>query len=304
MKVFITGGLGFVGQKLSEALIKNGHTVTVVERNPRAKPAPLPGVTVIAADASRPGAWQEALAEHDTIINLAGVSIFSRWTRQKKQDIVNSRLFITRNVVDAIKKRKGKPTFLISTSAVGFYGFHGDEKLTETDIPGEDFLAALCREWEAEAMKAEAYGARVAITRFGIVLGTEGGALGILTRLFRFRLGNRLGQGKQWFSWIHQDDLVSVFLFLLKKKNIRGPVNCSAPNPVTNRDLTKALNRVLGTFPLVPPAPGFLLSIVLGEFGDFLLKGQRALPFRLLDSGFVFKFPHIDQALTDILSRQ
>lgn len=304
MKVFITGGLGFVGRKLSETLLKNGHTVTIVERNPRAKPVPLQGVTVIAADASRPGAWQDALAEHDTIINLAGVSIFSRWSRQKKQDIVNSRLFITRNVVDAIKKRKGKPTFLLSTSAVGFYGFHGDEKLTESDIPGEDFLATLCREWEAEAMKAEAYGARVVITRFGIVLGTEGGALGILTRLFRFRLGNRLGRGLQWFSWIHQDDLVSIFLFLLKKKSIRGPVNCTAPNPVTNRDLTKALNRALGTFPLVPPAPGFLLAMVLGEFGDFLLKGQRALPFRLLDSGFVFKFPHIDQAFSDILNRQ
>ncbi len=304
MKVFITGGLGFVGTKLSEALLKNGHTVTVVERNPRARPSPLQGVTVIAADASRPGAWQDALAEHDTIINLAGVSIFSRWSRQRKLDIVNSRLFITRNVVDAIKKRKGKSTYLISTSAVGFYGFHGDEKLDESDIPGEDFLATLCREWEAEAMKAEAIGARVAITRFGIVLGTEGGALGILTRLFRFRLGNRLGAGKQWFSWIHQDDLVSIILHLLKKKSVRGPVNCTAPNPVTNRELTKALNRALGTFPLVPPAPGFMLSIALGEFGDFLLKGQRALPYRLLDSGFVFKFPHIDQALSDILNRR
>lgn len=303
MKVFITGGLGFVGRKLSESLIKSGHSVTVVERNPRAK-APMPGVTVIAADATRPGPWQDALAEHDTIINLAGVSIFTRWSRQKKEDIINSRVFITRNIVDALKKRKGKSTDLISTSAVGFYGFHGDEKLTESDIPGEDFLATVCREWEAEALMAEAHGARVVITRFGVVLGTEGGALGILSRLFRLRLGNRLGSGKQWFSWVHQDDLVSIFLFLLKKKSIRGPVNCTAPNPVTNRELTRALNRALGTFPLAPPAPGFLLSIVLGEFGDFLLKGQRAVPHRLLDSGFVFKYPHIDLALSDILGRQ
>jgi len=303
MKVFITGGLGFVGRKLSESLIRGGHSVTVVGRNPRAKP-PLPGVTVIAADASRPGPWQDVLAEHDTIINLAGVSIFTRWTRLKKEDIVNSRIFITRNVADAIKKRKGKQTDLISASAVGFYGFHGDEKLGESDIPGEDFLAGLCREWETEALKAEAGGARVAIARFGIVLGTGGGALGILARLFRLRLGNRLGSGKQWFSWIHQDDLVSILLFLLKKKSIRGPVNCTAPNPVTIHELTRALNRSLGTFPLVPPAPGPLIKLVMGEFGTFLLKGQRAMPRRLLDSGFVFKFPHIDQALADILNRR
>ena len=130
----------------------------------------------------------------------------------------------------------------------------------------------------------------------------EGGALGILTRIFRLRLGNRLGPGRQWFSWVHQEDLVSIILFLLKKKSLRGPVNCTAPNPVTNRELTKALNRALGTFPLVPPAPGFMLSLALGEFGDFLLKGQRAVPHRLLEAGYVFKYPHIDLALDSILT--
>ena len=301
MIIFITGGLGYIGTRLTAMLIQNGHRITAIERNPGNKPAPPQGVSIIEADASKPGPWQDALAEHDAVINLAGVSIFSRWSKRKKDDIYYSRILITRNVVDALKKRAGKKTDLLSASAVGYYGFHGDETITETGAFGDDFLARVCRDWESEALRAEQYGTRVVITRFGVILGGKGGALNILTKLFRLRLGNRLGSGRQWFSWIHADDLEAAFNFLLNKKNINGAVNCTAPNPVTNRELTKVLNRVLGTFPLVPPAPGFMLNILLGEFGNFLLKGQRAMPRRLQDLGFTFKYPDIDKALLDLL---
>ncbi|MBN1496859.1 MAG: TIGR01777 family oxidoreductase [Spirochaetes bacterium] len=303
MKLFITGGLGFVGTKLSAALTAQGHRVTVIERNPGNKPAPPQGVSVITADASMPGSWQDAIAGHDAVINLAGVSIFSRWTGQKKDDIYNSRILITRNVADGLKKIRGAKPDLLSASAVGYYGFHGDEMLSENDIPGEDFLASVCRDWETEAMKAADSGSRVVITRFGVILDSGGGALDLLARLFRMRLGNRLGSGRQWFSWIHADDLVAAFLYLLEKRKITGPVNITAPTPVTNRELTKALNRALGTFPLVPPAPGFILKLALGEFGDFLLRGQRAVPRRLLDLWFEFKYPDIEAALTAIFQQ-
>jgi uncharacterized protein len=301
MNIFITGGLGFVGTKLTTMLIQNGHQITVIERNPGNKPDPPRGVSVIEADASKPGPWQDTLAGHDAVINLAGVSIFSRWSKQKKNDIYNSRVLITRNVVEALKKRTGKKTDFLSASAVGYYGFHGDESITESDVSGDDFLARVCRDWEAEALKSLRYGARVVITRFGVILGGSGGALDILTKIFRLRLGNRLGSGRQWFSWIHADDLVSAFIFLLNKKSIDGALNCSAPNPVTNRDLTKALNHALGTFPLAPPAPGFMMNLLLGEFGNFLLKGQRIIPRRLQDLGFKFKYPDIGHALDDLL---
>ncbi len=301
MNIFITGGLGYIGAHLTAMLIQNGHRITVIERNPGNKPAPPHGVTVIEADASKPGPWQDALAEHDAVINLAGVSIFNRWSKRKKDEIYYSRVMITRNVVDALKKRAGKKTDLLSASAVGYYGYHGDETITESDAVGNDFLARVCHDWESEALRAERYGTRVVLTRFGVILGRDGGALDIFTKLFRFRLGSRLGSGRQWFSWIHADDLKTAFNYLLSKKSISGAVNCTAPNPVTNRDLTKAMNRALGTFPLVPPAPAFMLKILLGELGNFVLKGQRAVPRRLQDLGFTFRYPEIDKALIDLL---
>jgi uncharacterized protein len=302
MKVFITGGLGFAGTTITGALLRKGHRVTVIERNPGNKPAPPEGVSVIAADASKPGPWQDVLAGHDAVINLAGVSIFTRWSGIKKEEIYNSRVLITRNVVDAIQKRKKGTIKLISASAVGYYGYRDDEKLSENDSPGGDFLARVCRDWESEALRAEDSGSPVVITRFGVILGRNGGAMDILTRIFRLRIGTRLGTGRQWFSWIHEDDLASAIAFLLEHKTIRGPVNFTAPNPVTNRELTRELNSALGTFPVVPPAPGFLLKMVMGEFGGFLLKGQRAIPSRLAEANFKFKYPHIREALAALFT--
>ena len=303
MNVFITGGLGFVGRALAKALRDNGHGITIVERNPDTKPPAPGGIHVIRADASKPGPWQKEMITHDAVVNLAVVSIFTRWTAAKKEEIINSRVLITRCVADALKRNDRRASILISASAVGYYGFHGNEELTESDPPGDDFLARVCRAWEKEAMAAANYGVRVIPTRFGVVLGRQGGALDILRRLHRWRLGARIGSGEQWFSWIHLDDLAAAIIFLLEKKGVSGPVNCTSPHPVTNRDLTRALNRAMKTFPLVPPVPGFALRILLGEFGTFLLTGQRVVPRRLLDEGFSFRFSNIQAALKDCVGR-
>ncbi len=300
MKVFITGGLGFIGRGLTQRLAAGGNRVTLLDLNPAPGEHLPDGVSVIPADASTPGPWQDAVAGHDAVINLAGASIFTRWSPVAKKRIHDSRIHVTRNIVDALKRNRASSVTLISASATGYYGYHGDEELDETDPPGYDFLAGVCREWEAEAMKASGSVSRVVIPRFGVVLGSGGGAIGVLERLYRLRLGARLGSGAQWFSWIARDDLASALLFLLEKQSITGPVNCTSPNPVTNRDLTRALNRAMGTFPLVPPAPAFVLKAVLGEFGDFLLKGQRVLPGRLNRESFSFSLPGIDQALASI----
>ncbi len=296
MKVFITGGLGFVGRGLALRLAYNGHRVTLLDRiHPGGE---LPdGVAAIAADALSPGPWQDVVADHDAVINLAGVSIFTRWSARKKKDIYDSRIRITRNLIDALKGGNAAGTTLISASATGYYGFRDDAMVTESDPPGDDFLARVCHDWEAEAMKADGTIARTVIARFGVVLGPGGGALDVLAKLFRARLGCRLGSGRQWFSWISRGDLESALIFLLENHAVQGPVNCTSPVPVTNRELTRALNRALGTFPLVPPAPAFLLKATLGEFGDFLLKGQRVVPRRLLDLGFVFESPEMGPAL-------
>ena len=187
-----------------------------------------------------------------------------------------------------------------STSAVGYYGFHEDEELTESSPAGGDFLARLASDWEAEAMRAKEKGARVVITRFGIVLGPNGGALGQMIPLFKFFLGGPLGSGRQWFSWVHLQDLTAAFLFLIGHPEISGAVNLCAPQPVRNRELGNAIGRVLHR-PSFLPAPGFMIEIILGEFGSVLLKGQRVIPRRLLDAGFRFSYPEIDEALHSII---
>jgi uncharacterized protein (TIGR01777 family) len=210
-------------------------------------------------------------------------------------------MLTTQNLVDALSARQGMETHFFSTSAVGYYGFHEDEALDEESPPGKDFLASLAVEWEALAMKAETYGARVVPLRFGIVLGKEGGALKQMIPLFKWYLGSPLGSGKQWFSWIHMNDLADIYLYLLDEQDISGPINCMAPNPVQNRGLTKAIGEVLGRPTFMPAVPAFAMKMIMGEFGSMLVKGQKALPKRLLDKGFRFRFPEIRGALQDLL---
>lgn len=294
------GGTGFVGSFLTARLIRDGHEISILIRNEgEAKTGPR-DASFIHGDPTLPGDWQKAVKNYDAIINLAGASIFSKWTAQQKKAIRESRLSTTRNIVASIDPNSKRAVTLLSTSAVGYYGFHQDEELTEEAPPGNDFLATVAREWENEALKAGQKGARVCITRFGIVLGTNGGALGQMIPLFKKFLGGPIGSGKQWFSWVHANDLTEAFSFLLKHPELSGPFNVCSPKPVRNKDLATAIGKVLHR-PSFMPAPGFMIRLVLGEFGTVILKGQKVVLRRLIESGFVFKYPEIDEALADII---
>jgi uncharacterized protein (TIGR01777 family) len=301
MNVFMTGGTGFVGTTLSEKLLALGHGVTVLTRSAVPKGEGHAGVRYVTGDPTQPGDWQKTVEGHEVIINLAGASLFKRWTKEVKQAIRESRIKTTRNLVHAISGASPKGTVLFSTSAIGYYGFRGEEALDEESSPGHDFLANLSQEWEAEALQAVQHGVRVVICRFGIVLGAGGGALGQMTPFFKKGMGSPLGSGKQWFSWIHEQDLVDICLFLLDKPDVAGPVNCTAPNPVRNKALTEALARAMGKPTFMPAVPGFMVKIMMGEFGSVLLEGQKVMPKRLLALGYPFHFPNIEGALHDLL---
>ena len=302
MKVFMTGGTGFVGTYLSRELAQEGHTITILSRRAQ-PPAPAQaGISFLTGDPTQAGPWMAAVPEHDWIINLAGASIFTRWSEAHKQEIFASRVSTTRNLVTALAAGDRRQLFC-STSAVGYYGPRGEEVLTEDSPPDSGFLGDLAKAWEAEAMKAQDLGVRVVVTRFGIVLGRDGGALGQMVPLFKKFLGGPIGSGVQWFSWIHQADHARAFRFIQENPQISGPVNFTAPYPVRNRELARALGRVLHR-PSFMPAPAFMLRLGLGEFADTLLTGQQVLPKRLLDAGFTFRFPNIDAALADLLGQE
>jgi len=302
MKILITGGTGFVGTQLTSRLIQDGHEVTILSRSAKRSGEVPRGISCLQGDPTQKGPWQEAIKNHDAVINLAGASIFAKWTEEHKKAIRQSRVSTTRNIVEGTPFHPQKQFTLLSTSAVGYYGFCGDEELTEESPHGDDFLARIASEWEGEALKAKEKGARVVITRFGIVMGEKGGALSQMIPLFKKYIGGPIGSGKQWFSWVHIKDLSEAFAFLMKHPEISGPVNLCSPNPVRNKDLAKALGKVLHR-PSFMPAPGFMVKLVLGEFGSVILEGQRVIPRRLLDSGFAFQYPDIDKALQGIVGQ-
>lgn len=299
MNVFMTGGTGFVGTYLAQRFVAEGHSVTILTPDAGEQALNIKGLSYLEGNPTVRGEWQKSVAGHDIIINLAGASIFSRWTNEQKNILLSSRILTTRNLVEALPQDARHITFF-STSAVGYYGFRGDEELTESAAAGTDFLARLAYDWESAALKAQMKGARVVITRFGIVLGKNGGALGQMIPLFKFFLGGPLGGGRQWFSWIHAHDLAEAFIFLLRHQDISGAVNLCSPEPVRNRELGNAIGRTLHR-PSFLPAPGFMIRLILGEFGSVLLEGQRVIPRRLLDAGFQFKYPQIDEALKNII---
>lgn len=305
-KIVIAGGTGFVGTALARALVADGHGVVVLSRreNPRV-PAGVrsavwrPG----SGEAETPG-LEEALEGARAVVNLAGESIAGgRWTKAQKLRIHDSRISSTKSLVDAVKSLPSsrRPSIFISSSAVGYYGSTGDEPLDEASPPGDDFLARVCVDWEAEARRAEDFGLRTAFIRTGLVLGTGGGALPRMLLPFRLFVGGPMGSGNQWMSWVHLDDLVGLYRAALKSPDAAGPFNGTAPNPVTNREFAKAVGEAMGR-PSRLPAPAPLLRLALGEMADaLLLGGQRVLPRRAEDLEFVFRYPHVGPALFDIL---
>jgi hypothetical protein len=299
MKVFLTGGTGFLGRRLVAALRELGHACVVVSRRAaRAAPA---GVEVVQADPTRPGAWQAAVDGCDAVVNLAGAPIVDpphRWTATRRETIRASRLETTRGVVDAIRAAGRRPTVMVSGSAVGYYGSRGDRELDETAPPGDDFLARLCVDWE-EAARGAPPATRVTLLRTGIVLGAEGGALHQMLTPFRLGLGGPWGAGTQWWSWIHADDFVGLVLFAIER-GLPGAVNVVAPAPVTVSEFARTLGDVLSR-PAIARIPEFALRLALGDAAAAMLASQRVVPRRALDVGYAFRHPTLRGALKDVL---
>ena len=298
MKILITGGTGFVGSGVSHRLLELGHEVTAIGSSSRCRLPDHPQLTYVAADTTRPGDWQQRVADQDALINLAGRSIFNLWTTAYKEVLYNSRILTTRNLVDALPANS--EAVLLSTSAAGFYGDGGETEKTEDSSGGTDFLARVCRDWEGEAGKAAAKGARVVMMRFGVVLGKGGGAIATMKTPFQLGLGGPIGSGNQWFPWIHRDDLIGALLFLLSAEESRGPFNFTAPEPVRQKDFARQLGAALHR-PAFLPTPAFVMKLVLGEFGRSLLQGQKVLPGALTVSGYQFTYPALPPALKDII---
>jgi len=297
MKILITGASGLVGTAATNALRAGGHTVGRFVR-PGGNFAPGdvrwdPAASVVYAD---------AMEGADAIIHLAGASIGEgRWTEDRKRILRSSRLDSTRILVDAIAKLRRKPRALLTASAIGYYGSRGDEILTESSSNGNDFLAQLARDWEAESLRAQALGVRTVLLRFGVILSARGGALPKMLTPFKLGVGGRLGDGKQWMSWVALGDVVGVIRAALAEDRYSGSINVVAPNPVQNAEFTRALASALHR-PAIFPAPAFMLRLALGEIADeLLLVSQRVQPAKLLASGFTFRYTDLQPALRVIL---
>jgi len=292
MRIVVAGGTGFLGTALVSRLRKDGHVVTVLTRHPRS------AQDVQWNPHGSLASWVHVLEDADAVINLAGAPIAKRWTAAHKRDMWNSRVLSTRTLVAAMKSVRRMPATLLNASAVGIYGARGDEPLTEESAPGSGFLASLGREWEKEALSAAPH-ARVVLLRTGIALGNEGGALPQMALPFRFFAGGPLGSGRQYLSWIHRDDWTAMVTLALTADAISGPLNATAPNPVTNLEFARTLGRVLRK-PALMPAPAFALRAVLGEMAEAIVTGQRVLPAKAHELGFGFSYPLLESALRAI----
>lgn len=301
MRVIITGGTGMIGRALAAALGSAGEEVIVLSRRP-GEVAGLPdGVRVVQWDAGTAEGWGSLADGAEAIVNLAGESIASgRWTAERKRRIQQSRVKAGRAVVQAVEAAREKPRVVIQASAVGYYGPRGDEEVTEDTPPGSDFLSQVCVDWEASTESVEALGVRRVVLRTGVVLSAAEGALPPMLLPFRFFVGGRLGSGRQWVPWIHLADEVAAIGFLLEAEAAKGVFNLAAPQPVTNAELSRLVGRVLRR-PALLPAPAFALRVLLGELATVVLDGQRAVPKRLQELGFAFRYPEIEGALRDLL---
>lgn len=303
MKILIAGGTGFVGRTIMKTLSGQGHRIVVLTRGMGVWTPPVPDVEILSYDNPDRDAWRKQIADHDVVINLAGASIFRLWSYRGKSEIYRSRVLTTRLLVDALTAFPETNTTLFNCSGIGYYGFRGDEPLDEHAPPGVDFLAQVARAWEREALRARPPGRRVVLLRLGHVLGEQGGVLQKLKILSRVRLLAPWGHGRQWFAWIHEQDVASAVSFLLAHPEISGPVNLTAPYPVTLVELTATLNRLSGRRPLVNRIPAWLIRFGMGELATLFLTGQRAVPAKLLEQGFDFQFPELDASLPPLIRK-
>lgn len=291
MRVAVTGSSGFVGRALLRALEEREDEPLRVRRGKGGG---------LRWDPTRGFEPPDALSGADAVVHLAGENVGQRWTAERKKAIRDSRVTGTRTVVDGLRSAAPRPPVFVSASAVGYYGARGDEPLEEDAPPGEDFLARTCRDWESAALAAADLGVRTVVLRFGPILGHGGGPLPRMLPFFRKGVGGRLGSGRQWMSWIHIDDLVAAILFAIDHARLSGVYNATAPEPVTNRELTSALANTLHR-PAALPVPAFALRTLYGEMAGTILTGQRAVPARLEAAGFRFRHRRIEEALGDLL---
>lgn len=318
MRVFIAGGTGLIGRALAKALLDSGHQPIILSRNADhvRRDRAMWAYQVIEGDPTKPGRWQEEVDGCDAVVNLAGHNIFAdRWNAEIKRKIRDSRVFSAEHLVAAIKNAHSRPKVYVQGSAIGFYGPHADVELTESSPSGTDFLAVVCRECEDASRSIDQFGVRRSVVRTGIVLAANAGALKIMTPIFKFGPGAPIGSGggivangQQWMSWIHLDDIVGIFKLALEKEGAVGPLNGTGPHPVRNAEFAKTFSGVLKS-PMTPwrvylpfGPPDVMLRVVLGEVATIVTSGQKALPAKPRELGYVFKYPHLADALRAIFT--
>ncbi len=309
MRVIITGGTGFLGRMLSADLVRDGHEVIALSRSPERYTGRLPGGTsLVAWDGHTGRGWEHLIDGSTALVNLAGASISgdgffpSRWSDGQRKVIRESRIAAGQAVVKAIEAAGARPFVVVQSSAVGYYGFSGDEIVTEEAPPGSDFMASVCVDWENSTAALDSMGVRRPVIRTGLPLHPQEGVMARLLLPFRLFAGGPMGDGKQWYPWIHIQDFVRAVRWLMDEKPASGPYNLSAPNPVTNRELARLLGRVMGR-PSFMPVPGFAMKLAFGEVADLVLRGQRVVPERLQQAGFRFEFPEAEPALRALLKK-
>jgi uncharacterized protein len=321
MRVFITGGSGLIGRNLARTLVEEGHHVVILSRRPdevRRDPAMWP-YRVVGGDPTAAGDWQQELDDCDAVVNLAGHNIFAeRWSRAVKARIRDSRVHAAEQLVAAIRRSSARPRVFVQGSAIGYYGPHGDEELTESSPQGSDFLASVCREMEEATEPLDSLGVRRAVVRTGIVLAHGEGALGIMAPIFKLAPGAPIGSGgrigpahgQQWMSWIHIEDIVGIFRLALENSEAAGPLNGTSPRPARNADLARTLSQVLRKpatpwrFFLPVGPPDAVLKLMLGEVATVIATGQKVMPAKTLALGYAFRYPELEAALRDIFSRK
>ncbi|MGH1287957.1 TIGR01777 family oxidoreductase [Bacillus toyonensis] len=298
MKIAISGGTGFIGKYLSTFFIQKGYTVYILTRKNKIETS-NPHLQYVQWTPDLP---TFPLSSIDIVINLAGESINSRWTKKQKEAILNSRIQATRGLIKQLQALSTKPHTFINASAIGYYGTSETESFTEQqETPGNDFLAKTVFLWEQEACKARSLGIRTIYARFGVILGADGGALPKMLLPYQFYIGGTIGSGNQWLSWIHIDDVVRMIDFIIHKKEINGPLNITAPLPIRMKEFGETMATIMRK-PHWLPVPSFMLHALLGEMSILVLEGQHVLPSKAIEHGYQYTFPAIDHALQNILS--